>query len=90
MVKNPSPNLITKSLDIDLLIPRLRSVQLTHEFTPEFTNSRNSVNQNQTKMFRVERDSIVLCGGRDLNPGSPAWEAGVLDQARRPPLEIYW
>ncbi len=26
------------------------------------------------------------CGGRDLNPGSPAWEAGVLVQARRPPL----
>ncbi|GEM_PF-6139477 len=27
----------------------------------------------------------VWCGGRDLNPGSPAWGAGVLDQARRPP-----
>ena len=23
-----------------------------------------------------------------MNPGSPAWGAGVLDQARRPPLSI--
>ncbi len=29
------------------------------------------------------------CGGRDLNPGSPAWGAGVLVQARRPPLSDY-
>ena len=29
------------------------------------------------------------CGGRDLNPGFPAWQAGVLDQARRPPPHFY-
>ncbi len=28
------------------------------------------------------------CGRRDLNPGPPAWEAGVLVQARRRPLRI--
>ncbi len=32
---------------------------------------------------------LKKCGGRDLNPGSPAWEAGVLDQARRPPLHFF-
>ena|GEM_PF-2606681 len=27
------------------------------------------------------------CGRRDLNPGLPAWKAGVLIQARRRPLK---
>jgi hypothetical protein len=37
-------NIITKGLDIDLLIPRSTNIQLTHEFTPELTDPRNSVN----------------------------------------------
>ena len=35
-------------------------------------------------VVEVERENR-WCGGRDLNPGSPAWKAGVLVQARRPP-----
>jgi hypothetical protein len=32
---------------------------------------------------------IGWCGRRDLNPGSPAWKAGVLVQARRRPPPFY-
>ena len=35
----------------------------------------------------LEKLVELWCGGRDLNPGLPAWGAGVLVQARRPPLK---
>jgi hypothetical protein len=41
---NLPPNLITKSLNIYPFIPRSINFQLAHEFTPEFTDLKNSVN----------------------------------------------
>ena len=58
-------------------------------YDPE-TKKRHSKSLGNCEEIERILINMMWCGRRDLNPGSPAWKAGVLIQARRrPPVSLF-
>ena len=69
---------------LEALVEAFRVVKLLESVNYKLTPRRIRILESRIA-DRVVNKLGFWCGGRDLNPGPPAWQAGVLVQARRPP-----